>query len=91
MNCGDIPVGYGFQYDQFDKYFFKPVSKLIGEIPIFHAYGNHDVGCFWNDYFGTQALGLPNYGGTSSAPYPWFSFNIGNTHFIVLDSNQFVP
>lgn len=91
MNCGDIPVGYGFQYDQFAKYFFGPAAELIRQIAIFHAYGNHDVGCFWKDFFGTQALGLPNSGGTPLNPLPWFSFNVGNAHFIVLDSNEFFP
>lgn len=91
VHVGDIPEGYGFQYDQFSKYWFTIGAEFLKQIPVFYAYGNHDVGCFWHDFFGTQATGLPNYGGTSSTPYPWFSFDVGNAHFIVLDSNEIFP
>jgi predicted phosphodiesterase len=91
VHGGDIPEGYGFQYDQFVNYWFRPLRTLLGRIPVFYSRGNHDVGAFWDDFFGTQAVGLPNYGGTSLHPRPWYSFGVGNAHFVVIDSNQFSP
>ena len=93
MDCGDILVGTAFQYEEFEISYFTPAAELIRQFAIFHAHGDHEIGPYYGDFFGTEgsALGLNSWCWNGD----WFSysFNVGNAHFIVLDSNtlEFVP
>ena len=88
LDCGDIPEGYGFQYDIFESCYFSPLSKIAGLFPVYHARGNHDIGNYWDTFFMSQANGEGN---NSPKTGRWYSFNAGNAHFIALDSNMYIP
>ena len=93
VDCGDILVGTAFQYEEFGLSYFTPAAELIRQFAIFHAHGDHEIGPYYGDFFGTEgsALGLNSWSWNED----WFSysFNVGNAHFIILDSNtlEFVP
>lgn len=84
VHCGDIVRSSGIEHEQFKENYFGPVAELIKHIPVVYVHGNHDMGQFWDMYFGSQAELL----GSSDNPY-WFSFDAGDAHFVVLDGMPF--
>ena len=72
LDSGDIPEGYGFQYDMFESCYFSPLSKIVGLFPVYHARGNHDIGNYWDAFFMSQAKGEGN---NSPKSGRWYSFN----------------
>ena len=76
LQCGDL-VNRGYIYSQWERLFFTPARPLIDHVPIYPALGNHERNAEY--YF--QYFSLPR---TES----WYSFEYGNAHFVVLDSNE---
>jgi tetratricopeptide (TPR) repeat protein len=76
LQCGDL-VNQGYVYSQWSRLFFAPASVLIDHVPLYPSLGNHEQNAEY--YF--QYFSLPH---TES----WYSFDYGNAHFVVLDSNS---
>ena len=68
---------YSSKYDLND--YAKSLNELITAMPVYHTIGNHD-----NDMNGA-GLGAKNPFITTVAP-PYYSFNIGGVHYVVLDN-----
>ena len=81
IHTGDIPEGTGTQKEQFDYWFSS--GDFIQNVPVVYAPGNHDYGEFYDEYFGNpQAEAY-----SSSENGDNYSFNVGNVHIIMMDSN----
>jgi len=78
LNSGDL-VSNGGHYAQWKPQFFKPLSKLIRNVPVITVLGNHE-------------RNSPNYYNLFALPgnEAWFSMDYGNLHLIGLDSNRLV-
>jgi hypothetical protein len=84
LHTGDMIYDDGAAAD-FDPRFFTPYQDLVRRLVFWPCLGNHDVhtagGQPWRDAFMTpanNAAGSENY----------YSFDFGNAHFTVLNSNQ---
>ncbi len=75
IHTGDL-VGGGFRLATWDKQFFWPLFDVIDHIPFFPCLGNHENS-------------RKNYSNFFSLPNNelYYSFDYGNSHFVVLDSN----
>ena len=76
LQCGDL-VNTGNIYSQWERLFFTPAKPLIDHVPLYPSLGNHERNA--DHYF--KYFSLPS---TES----WYSFDYGNSHFVVLDSNR---
>jgi len=77
---GDI----GNSYEQVTRCFFEPIRNLAKCVPVYVAIGNHEYGSVTQDYrvpFFEELLSQPGNG-------YYFSFDYGNSHFIVLDPHR---
>lgn len=76
MHNGDL-VNRGGIDKQWNRLFFDPASDMMHSIPLFPVLGNHE------DH-------ADNYYNFFSLPRneQWYSFDFGNTHFVVLDSDE---
>ncbi|UCD37249.1 MAG: metallophosphoesterase [Fidelibacterota bacterium] len=76
MHNGDL-VDRGGIDKQWDKLFFGPAERMMHSIPLFPVLGNHE------DH-------ADNYYNYFSLPgnEQWYSFDFGNAHFVVLDSDE---
>lgn len=83
LHSGDFIVGTGFQKEQYAECWFGPGEEFLKHIPVVYAYGNHDNGPYFYDYFlhGQSQAYNSNKNGHNN------SFNVGNTHFIMVNSN----
>ncbi|PNR93352.1 hypothetical protein HWHPT5561_00595 [Petrotoga sp. HWH.PT.55.6.1] len=61
--------------------FFESANPLSSQIPYYMALGNHER----NSLLYYRAFELPSGGGDYSKR--WYSFDYGNSHFVILDSN----
>jgi Calcineurin-like phosphoesterase len=84
LHTGDMIYDSGAAAD-FDPKFFTPYKNLVRGLVFWPCLGNHDWGTSsgqpWRDAFATPAnnpAGSENY----------YSFDFGNAHFTVLNSNQ---
>lgn len=76
LHCGDL-VNRGNVYSQWSRLFFTPAAPLIDHVPIYPLLGNHERNAdYYYEYFS-----LPG-------EEAWYSFDYGNVHFVVLDSNK---
>jgi len=75
IHTGDL-VNRGYIYKQWGKLFFNPARKMLYSIPLFPALGNHERHADLYYAF----FSLPN-------NEQWYSFDFGNAHFIILDSD----
>ena len=74
IHNGDL-VSRGNIEKQWGLYFFGPARRLMHSVPVFPVFGNHeDRSPLFFDYFS-----LPE-------NEAWYSFDFGNSHFVVLDS-----
>lgn len=81
--AGDVIYPYG-QPDGFDPYFFVPYRNIINRACVFTAIGNHDlVADSGQSYLAAFYLPHNNPDGTER----YYSFDYGNAHFTVLDTN----
>ncbi|UCH63956.1 MAG: metallophosphoesterase [Fidelibacterota bacterium] len=75
VHNGDL-VERGGVYKQWEKLFFSPARRLMRYKPLFPVLGNHeDNAQHYYDFFS-----LPD-------RERWYSFDYGNAHFIMLDSD----
>ena len=76
LQCGDL-VSEGEVYSQWERLFFTPAKPLIDHVPLYPSLGNHENNA--KHYF--------NYFSLPTTVESWYSFDYGNAHFVVLDSN----
>lgn len=84
IHGGDIPFGTGYQREQYENNWFKKIPKVLKTIPFIYIPGNHDDGPFYNDFFTLPQSKTYKCDETGRT----FSFNYGNTHFLMVDSNS---
>ena len=76
VNTGDV-VTNGDVYQQWSDEFFSPAWPLMRNTPVYVSIGNHEGNAHWfYDFF------------SFPPPEDYFSFNYGNAHFIILDTNK---
>ena len=81
LNTGDL-VSSGEIQAEWDE-FFKIEKLLMSHIPLYPVIGNHDEKSGKAPIYKKHFV-LPN---TSPAPEEYYSFDYGNTHFVVLDGH----
>lgn len=77
IHNGDL-VDRGGVYVQWEKLFFNPISHLISHVPLYTVIGNHEDNS--DLYF--------NYFYPPDDTLAYYSFDYGNAHFIVLNSED---
>ena len=85
VNVGDV-VGTGAR-EEWGVEHFTPIRKLARSMPTYIAIGNHE-------YFSMDDKGhVPWYDKYVDQPDNgyWYSFDYGDGHFIVLDTNKAIP
>jgi hypothetical protein len=96
MHTGDMIFGSAdclgdtSPWSQYIRNYFNVYRAMQGRIPFFTTIGNHEVqygGCGYQAYLSVQALPT---NGASGHTEEYYSFDWGNTHFVVLDSNQYL-
>ena len=84
LHTGDMVYDVGAAA-AFDPTFFDPYAALIRGLVFWPTLGNHDVktavGAPWLDAFWTPA-------NNAAGSEKYYSFDVGNTHVAVLDSNS---
>ncbi|TMA39373.1 MAG: hypothetical protein E6J79_03615 [Deltaproteobacteria bacterium] len=84
VHTGDMVYPAGLATD-FDPAFFTPYADLIRQLVLWPCLGNHDyvtaAGQPWRDAFYTPA-------NNPAANENYYSFDVGNAHVVVLNSNQ---
>ena len=84
VHAGDMIYPNG-EAENFDSRFFQPYREMMRRLVFWPCLGNHDVetnaGQPWRDAFYTPAN---NASGTEN----YYSFDYGNAHVVVLDSND---
>ena len=73
VSIGDI-VADELDYSGFNKQFFHPAEALIGKTPFHVTIGSHEQNSYWFYKYFPQ-------------PENYYSFDYGNTHFIILDTS----
>ncbi len=82
---GDIAYTDG-TYAQWEANYFDVYADVIDKTPFFPASGNHDYGTGSAGPF-REVFALPENGGPDGIER-WYSFDWGNVHFVMLDSEQ---
>ena len=77
LHNGDL-VDRGGVHKQWVKLFFTPAREMISHVPLFTIIGNHED----ND------ANYYNYFSPPSDNKAWYSFDYGNAHFIILQSDE---
>jgi PKD repeat protein len=76
LNTGDV-VTYGKKYEEWNTELFASASEILKDTPYYIAIGNHEEDAHWfYDFF------------PYPAPGDYYSFDYGNAHFTILDTNQ---
>jgi len=93
LHVGDMAYGSGLEVE-FTLFFYWVYEELIDEVPVWPAMGNHEgytsnsqkqAGPYYEGYV------LPKdgrAGGVASGTEAYYSFDIANVHFVVLDSYE---
>jgi predicted phosphodiesterase len=83
VHTGDMVYERGASAD-FNPRFFEPYAELLRRLVLWPCLGNHDVktnrGQPWREVFYTSA-------NITAHSQGYYSFDVGNAHFVVLDSN----
>jgi uncharacterized repeat protein (TIGR02543 family) len=83
-------TGNSSPYSQFVRNYFNVYQVMLGKIPFFNTIGNHEVHsggtCGYPAY--KNIFDLPKNAPSGDAE-EYYSFDWGNAHFIVLDTNQY--
>jgi len=75
IHNGDL-VDEGTIYKQWNLLFFNPTRNLLHTIPLYPVLGNHERHAkYYFNYFSLPGI------------ESWYSFDYGNAHFIMLDSD----
>ena len=83
VHTGDMVLGTGYSKSEFNQYWFDKGKGFLKYIPVIYAPGNHDHGPFVEDYFTKAQSKIYHTDKTGNN----VSFNYGNVHFIIMDSN----
>ncbi len=78
ISMGDL-VARGERYDEWHKYYFPVVQKIVSTIPLVSTLGDHETEGDNGELFRYFMCG------DESVEKLWFSFDYGNAHFISLD------
>lgn len=76
VNVGDL-VTDGNVKEQWIREYLEPAAKLMRRVPTYVAIGNHERDSDW--YY--KYVSYPK-------PENYYSFDYGNTHFAIIDSNK---
>lgn len=76
LHVGDL-VADGKNYKNWGSEFFEPAKKLFSNTPFYIAIGNHEKNAHWFYDF----VSYPE-------PENYYSFDYGNAHFTIIDSNR---
>ena len=82
--AGDVVYNRG-EDERYDARFFAPYGDLLSRRPVFPAAGNHDYGNTSSPDKGRRRYD-EGYGRVFHRP-PYYSFDAGDAHFAVLDTN----
>lgn len=86
LHLGDMAYGDG-TFDEFEQRFFEPYQGLMHRVPVFPTMGNHefktDNGQPYRDVYHLFEQAL-----REQDQELYYSFDYGNIHFTVLDSND---
>ncbi len=93
LMLGDNAYGDGYQHE-YQRHLFNAFPELLKQTPLWPTYGNHDAHSASasrqsGPYF--DIFNLPSNaeaGGVASGNEAYFSFNLGNIHFVNLDSAE---
>jgi len=84
LSTGDNAYSSG-KNEEFQYQFFEPYKAILAQFPVWPVYGNHDARR-WSFFeifsFPTQAES----GGVASGTEHYYSFDYGQIHFVILDS-----
>ena len=86
LTTGDNAYSSG-KNEEFQQNFFEPYKNILRNIPVWPIYGNHDARR-WS-YF--EIFSFPEKGesgGIASGTEHYYSFDYGQVHFVVLDSQD---
>jgi predicted phosphodiesterase len=80
LHSGDL-VSDGYNYDEWQSFFFYPARELLRQIPMFTIPGNHERQHNYYTYFMSNP--------TESSGTDWYySFDYGNAHFCMINTND---
>ncbi len=82
LHTGDMVEGTGTQKDQF-AYWFQNIGSFLHNIPVIYNGGNHDYGVYYDEY----VTKIQQEQFTSNENGHNISFNYGDAHFTMVDSN----
>ena len=82
LHTGDMVEGTGTQKDQF-SFWFRNGTEFIKNIPVVYNSGNHDYG----EYFDAYVTQVQQQEYHSNEDGTNISFDYGNTHFTMMNSN----
>ncbi|MDH5179385.1 MAG: metallophosphoesterase family protein [Gammaproteobacteria bacterium] len=86
LTTGDNAYTSG-ENKQYQTAFFEPFESVLRNIPVWPAYGNHDARRWaYFDLFMFPTRGES--GGLESGTENYFSFDYGDVHFVMLDSES---
>jgi acid phosphatase type 7 len=88
LHMGDIAYDSGTRA-QLENYFFQMYPDMLELFPIFPASGNHEYETEGAAPF-REAFSLPENGGPGGLER-WYSYDWGNVHFVVLDTELIGP
>ncbi len=75
LNVGDV-VSDGMKKDEWITEYLDPAAKLMERVPTYVAIGNHERNASWFYQYSSYP-----------APENYYSFDYGNAHFTIIDSN----
>lgn len=85
VHTGDLIYNRGEQ-SNYNRYFFDIYRSTLARVPFYGSLGNHDVGTANGQPFLDNFV-LPRNGPPGQTPERNYSFDYGNAHFVVIDSN----
>ena len=91
LHAGDLAYENGTD-QEFTDNFFGPYASILSQVPIWPTFGNHDADSATSlsqigPYY--EAFELPTageFGGAASGTEAYYSFDLHNVHFIVIDT-----
>lgn len=84
LTTGDNAYSSG-KNEEFQRHFFEPYKNMLRNIPVWPVYGNHDARR-WSFF---RIFSFPTRGesgGVASGTEHYYSFDYGQVHFVILDS-----
>ena len=88
LHTGDIAYASGTRW-QLERFFFGMYGDLLGSVPAFPASGNHEYETEDAAPY-REAFVLPENGGPAGHER-WYSYDYGDVHFVVLDTEKVGP